>query len=311
MGDVAIRANVPSMLPPDTTDDLLIALWLHGKAKLTQEEYMRDIDLFREMVPRPFAQVTLADLQHYADLLSRLGAKPATIARRLASIKSLLSFAERSGYLPFNVGSMLKVKRPSGKLANRILSEEQVITMLAKEPSPRNHALLRLLYGAGLRVSELCNLTWQDIQPHGDTGQVTVIGKGDEERAVLLKKETYQEVLALRGNAAVDGPVFASRGGGGKKAGERLDPSQVLRIIKAAAKRADIVLYTDTDKDGNKVTRSHVSPHWMRHAHASHALENGASIALVQQTLGHKSIETTSKYTHARPETSSSHYLKI
>ncbi len=163
--------------------------------------------------------------------------------------------------------------------------------MLALEPKPRNRALLRLLYGAGLRVSELCALTWRDCQERDGAGQITVLGKGSKTRAVLLSAETWGEVAALRGGADPDAPMFVSRKGG------PLSASQALRIVRAAARRAGI--------------KGAVSPHWLRHAHASHALDRGAPIHLVQSTLGHASVATTGRYVHARPTDSSSRYLAV
>ena len=314
--ETAITVYTPqeTILPSGTTDDQLIAMWLHDKAELTQEEYTRDINQFREYVSVPLQRLTLPDLQAYADELKLLDIKPATIARRLKSIKSLLSFAQKTGYIRFNIGTMVKVPKFKKTLAERIMSEEQVFTMLAKETNKRNHALLRLLYASGIRVSEVCDLRWKDVAPRGDTGQITVFGKGGKTRTVLLKSETYQELLTLCKDAAPDTPVFLSRGGGHGKAGRHLDPSQVTRIVEAAACRAEIAVYTETIiADGKQVQRkrSRVSPHWLRHAHASHALDNGASIAVVKETLGHESIETTAGYTHVRPGASSAQYLKI
>ncbi len=160
----------------------------------------------------------------------------------------------------------------------------------------RNHAILVLLYRAGLRCAELCNLTWRNLQERDETGQVTVYGKGDKTRSVLLTHDTWLEVMAL---PHADSYVFTSRQARSRagKADRRLDESTVFRIVQVAARRAGIA--------GN------VSPHWMRHAHATHALENGAPITLVKETLGHKSIETTAKYTHVRPNASSGQYLKV
>src|SRR5215469_4212792 len=314
MHDIAIYTPQESVLPEGTTDDQLIAMWLHEKAPLTQEEYTRDIAQFRDYVFVPLQRLTLPDLQAYADELKLLDIKPATIARRLNSIKSLLSFAQKTGYIRFNIGTMVKVPKLKKTLAERIISEEQVITMLARETNKRNHALLRLLYASGIRVSEVCDLRWKDVQQRSDSGQITVFGKGEKTRTILLKSETYKELLSLRKDASDDAPVFQSRGGGHGKAGQALDPSQVTRIVEAAALRAGIATYSETIiQDGKQIQRkrSQVSPHWLRHAHASHALDNGASIAIVKETLGHESIETTAGYTHVRPGTSSAHYLKI
>jgi integrase/recombinase XerD len=99
-------------------------------------------------------------------------------------------------------------------------------------------------------------------------------------------------VLAgLRGPAGEDGPVFVSRKGG------RLDPSAVHRVVKAAIQPADL--------------GPAVSAHWLRHAHASHALDRGAPVHLIQATLGHSSVATTGHYLHARPTDSSARYLTV
>jgi integrase/recombinase XerD len=149
---------------------------------------------------------------------------------------------------------------------------------------------LRLLYRAGLRVSEIAGLQWRDLQPRDEGGQVTVFGKGDKTRVVLLPADIWDDLVSLRGEAGPDAPVFPTRRRGG-----HLDESAVLRIVRKAARRAGI--------------QGQVSPHWLRHAHATHALERGAPIHLVQATLGHKSVETTGRYLHARPTDSSARYL--
>jgi integrase/recombinase XerD len=156
------------------------------------------------------------------------------------------------------------------------------------------------LYRAGLRCAELCSLTWRNLQERDEAGQIAVYGKGNKTRHVLLTQETWQEVMNLKSLTMSDTDyVFQSRQAHSRtnKADRRMDESTVFRIVQAAAARAGIT--------GN------VSPHWMRHAHATHALENGAPITLVKETLGHKSIETTAKYTHVRPNASSGQYLKV
>ena len=164
--------------------------------------------------------------------------------------------------------------------------------LLALEPHPRNRVLLRLLYAAGGRVSEICGLKWRDVQPRDAAGQITIFGKGGKTRTVLLSADTCQELIGLRGESEPDAPVFVSRKGQG-----HLHPSQAWRIVRAAAERAGI--------------EGAVSPHWLRHAHASHALDRGAPIHLVQATLGHASVATTGKYLHARPGDSSARYLGV
>ena len=149
-----------------------------------------------------------------------------------------------------------------------------------------------LLYASGGRVSEVCNLCWRDVQANGDGAQVTLFGKGGKTRAIQLPASIAGLLAALRGEATEEDPVFRSR-----KGGQALQPVAVLRVVRLAAHRAGIDL--------------RVSPHWLRHAHASHALDRGAPIHLVQATLGHASITTTGRYLHARPKDSSSRFLAV
>src|SRR5207248_3577213 len=150
---------------------------------------------------------------------------PATRARRIGAVKSLLSFGARNGLLPFNVGAALRVPPVKNVLAERILEENDVIRLIALEPDGRNHALLRLAYIAGLRISEICGLRWRDAKRRAaGGGQITVFGKGGKTRAVMLPASMWRELVTLRREALDEDPVFRSSKGGA------LDPSQVHRI---------------------------------------------------------------------------------
>lgn len=170
MMDIALTTTAQA-----TSDDRLVKLWLHGRSVHTQRAYRADAERFRSFAGKPLQQVTLADLRAFADSLD--GLAPASRGRALSAVKSLLSFGHRLGYLPFDVGRALKLPSLKNRLAERILTEADVHRMLALEPSPRNRALLRLLYGGGLRVSEVCALVWRDVQPRDEAGQVTVTGR--------------------------------------------------------------------------------------------------------------------------------------
>jgi integrase/recombinase XerD len=207
-------------------------------------------------------------------------------------VKSLYGFGHRLGVLPVDVGAALRLPTQPLTLAQRILPEADVQRLLALEPNTRNRTLLRLLYAAGVRVSELCALTWRDLQERGESGQITVLGKREKSRTILLPATVWRDLQALRHGAGDDTPVFPSRVRGG-----HLTRVQVERIVRAAAQRADITAL--------------VSPHWLRHAHASHALDRNAPIHLVQSTLGHASLSSTSRYVHARPSDSSARYLAV
>jgi len=273
------------------TDEQLLALWLHGRSKGTQVVYAAASEDFLGLVAKPLNQITLGDIQGYADQLAQQSLRPATRTRKLATVKSLFAFAHRLGYLPFDVARPLHLPGIKDCLAERILDEGEVQRMLALEPNPRNQVLLTLLYAAGLRVSEICGLKWADLQARSDGGQITVFGKGEKTRAILLPASVWSKLIGLCGDAGDDQPVFRSRKRG------HLRPVQVWRIVLKAAQRAGI--------------SKAVSTHWLRHAHASHALDRGAPISLVQATLGHSSVATTGRYLHARPADSSSKYLPI
>lgn len=276
--------------PEASDDDHLIELWLHERSRHTQRAYRADVGRFRAWAGKPLRAVNLTDLQAFARTLE--GAD-ASRYRSLSAVKSLLAFGHRLGYLPFDVGRALRLPSVRNRLNERILSEADLHRILSLEPNPRNRAILTLLYASGVRVSELCALAWRDLQANGEGGQITVFGKGSVTRSVQLPPSVWQLLLTLPpNNAAPADPVFRSR-----KAGGFLQPVAILRVVRAAAARAGIALP--------------VSPHWFRHAHASHALDRGAPIHLVQATLGHATVTTTGRYLHARPQDSSSRFLPL
>jgi integrase/recombinase XerD len=282
-----IPYTAPAVSRQADSDAEVISLWMHGKSIHTQRAYCHDIGRFLAFVGRPLTLVALRDVQGFSDSLAAL--REGSRGRGLAAVKSLLTFGQKIGYLPFNVGAAVDIPKAKDTLAERILTEDRVLQMIHMETKPRNHALLRLLYVGGLRVSELCGLCWRDVQENEEAGQVTIFGKGRKTRAVRLTPAVWKAVAGLRGTASQDEPVFRSQKGG------HIDSSQILRIVRKAARRAGI--------------QENVSPHWLRHGHASHALDRGAPIHLVQATLGHSSVATTGRYLHARPTESSGRYL--
>src|SRR5207237_1309176 len=117
----------------------------------------------------------------------------------LAAVKSLLAFGHRLGYLPFDVGRVVRLPPRRDTLAERILSEADVSRLILLELDPRNALLLSLLYIAGIRAAELATLRWRDVQERdANQGQVTVFGKGDKTRAILLPAALYAELAAYR-----------------------------------------------------------------------------------------------------------------
>ena len=282
-------------------DQHLIDLWLHGKSEHAQEAYKRDVEQFVDFVDLPLAAVKLEDFWAWADHLIRLDLKPASQARKLAAVKSLFSFGHRVGYLQFNVGAAVTLPSIPDKLAERILPEPEIQRILNAAGSLRDRVMLRVFYATGARVSELANVYWGALVERASidgrpTGQITLLGKGNKTRTLRLPPDTWAALQELREQAAKKGhaernhPVFRSRKKG------PLSRQQIWRIVRNTSTAAGLT--------------QDVSPHWLRHAHASHALDHGAPAHLVKDSLGHKSLTTTSKYAHARPDDSSSLYLK-
>jgi integrase/recombinase XerD len=288
-GEDGALARSDANLGVGAPDAALLRLWLHGRPATTVDAYRRDVARCLGYTGKPLGLLTLADLQDFADSLA--GMAPSSQSRTLSSVKSLLSFGHRLGLLPVNAGAALLLPAQKDALAERILEEPDVQRMLALERQPRNRALLAVLYAGGLRVSEACSLCWRDVKSRGKECQITVFGKGGKTRAVLLSAGVWKLLRPLKGKD--EEPVFRSR----QQDGRAIDTETARRIVRLAARRASITL--------------DVSPHWLRHAHASHALDRGAPIHLVQQTLGHASLGTTSRYTHARPNESSGKYLAV
>ncbi|PEN15067.1 recombinase XerC [Longibacter salinarum] len=308
------------------SDHLLVRRWLAEKSPRTQDEYLSDIEQFVDFVDLPFQYVTLGHLQEYrAHLANDHDYARSTQARKISAVKSLYTFGARIQYFAHNVGAALKTPKVRNKRAERILSEAELWAILRDETDLRNHCILRLFYASGGRVSDLEELAWRDLKERPDLkgrdglpgGQVTFFGKGEKTRAVSLYSKVWMLIQELRtrekaeDRGGANDPVFRSQKGG------FLTRTALWRVVKKAATRADVQLKPKTDssgrqildEDGDPVMTSAVSPHWFRHAHASHALQKGADLELVRQTLGHESIETTKMYLHVQPDKSSSYYV--
>ena len=282
------------------TDGRLIELWLHGKSVATQEAYRSDLAKFLDFTEDKLLRtVTLSDVQEFADFISDLLA-PASQGRILAAMKSLFAFGHQVGYLPFDVGRPVKLPARRDDRAERILSADDVHSIIAYAKKSRDRALIRTLYIGGLRVAEAVSLRSRDLiaRDGGNEagGQLAVFGKGSKTRPVLVPAGLFDELcnLAL---PDLDAPLFRSQKKGPDGGPRPITACQAERIVKVTVRKAGLK------------NASEVSPHWLRHAHASHAMDRGAKIHLVQATLGHSDISTTGRYLHARPDESSALYL--
>jgi integrase/recombinase XerC len=257
--------------------------------KSYREDLTRAIDFFRS---RPTgsasepSQLTTRMMRAYGVWLHEQGFAKATIARRIAAVRSWCRFLCRQGLLTSNPTDGLRSPRQDKKLPH-FLSEAATAQLLQAptDDSPlglRDRAILETLYSAGLRVSELTGLNLEDIDL--DSGMATVRGKGKRERLALLGPKALKALgrwLGVRDTlrrGRETGAVFLNKNGG------RLSTRSVGRLLDKH--RAARGIDPDT------------SPHTLRHSFATHLLDRGADIRGVQELLGHRSLGTTQIYTH-------------
>ncbi len=271
-----------------TCDSEIILLWLGDKSPTTQVSYRSTVEKFIQFVAKPLIEVKLEDLQLWErGLKARF--KDTTVANKVLVIKSLFSFCVRVGYLTLNVGSFLKTPKAKETIAERILDLDSVKRLIGCTKTERDRLMLSLMYGCGLRVSEVIGLTWNDLRKHGDGGKATVFGKGSKTRVVLIPDKLWQQLKEFEKFNRVNQYVFVSRNE------NQMERSVVHRMIKRACKRAGI--------------DERASSHWLRHSHASHSLEAGCNLRLLQQSLGHASVTTTERYLHISPDAGSSQFI--
>jgi site-specific recombinase XerD len=177
---------LPAIAQTDT-DAQLVDLWVRRhESPNTRRNYRRQAERFMAWIGKPLVTVRLGDLQGYLQTLE--GQASATRAAATAALKSLFTFAQETGFLRFNVGKAVKSPSVKNTLAERIMPETDMLRLIGMEANPRNRALLILLYGGGLRISELCGLCWRDLAERQDgEGQATVYGKGGKTRAVVAR----------------------------------------------------------------------------------------------------------------------------
>jgi len=294
------------------TDEEFVATWLeqHSTSPHTRRAYERTARRFLVAVGVPLRKARLEDVRRGFEALALRDdgspASRATLMAQTAMVKSLLTCGARLRYLDANLGELFRLKAVPADRARRILSEPDTFVLLRSAESDRDALLLEVAYYGGLRVSELVTLTWSHLLDRDD-GKLQIaglVGKGGKEREVLLPADLANRLREFRQGAGDDEAVFQGRPSTQRTAKDRpegaMSARAVAQVIKRTAKRAALP----------KGVQERISPHWLRHAHASHALDNKAPISLVQQTLGHGSLKTTSIYAHAKPGDSSALYLK-
>lgn len=279
------------LIQADTDDEMLAEMWINkprrARSRHTRDQYRRVWNTMRQALPKPLQNIKVDDLMAWANGLS---GTPHTIKLHVAVVKSLFSFAYKVGYLRVNPAVILETPHVPDQKHAKVLREEEIFALLAAAKSARDKVLVRTLYSAGLRVSELCGLRWQDVVPTiGGKAVLIIYGKGGHQREAEISAATHRALQDLRGDARPEDYIFRTR------TGHHLDRSEVHRLLKRLAQDAAL----------NKP----MSAHWLRHSHASHALDNGANPKAVQEQLGHSSLAVTTGYLHTDKGTAG--YLKV
>ncbi len=264
-----------------------------GQSENTRQAYWGDLKLFAAFLAQRgktgSGEITADDIGEFLKGEREDGRKSSTRARRSAAIRSFMRFLKSHRIIAHDPAELLDSPKLD-KTLPRVLTEEETFRLIdsvdGKEPRElRDRAMLEILYGCGLRVSELCDLRLEDVV--GDGELLRIFGKGSKERVVPIggaagrALSAYLEsarIVFTKGDFSIP-YVFVTRRQG------RFTRRGVLKIVKERAMAAGI-------------EASKISPHVLRHCFASHMLSRGADIRAIQELLGHSDIGTTQIYTH-------------
>ena len=270
----------------------LIEQWLYGRPEKTQKAYLGDILGALKFMGNPgLDEVDLGLLQLYqSHLYHERSLEVSTVRRKVASLRSLLRFAQEQGYLDRNPGVALRSPKDNRTIDDKILSREQVQAVIDAASYDHNHAMLRFLYASGARASEICDplkgLRWGRCKPQADgTAIIRLLGKGDKWRTNVLPAPVWSETVRLRRlTDTADDRVF------------RVGVNRLEEIFKAAAIKAGC---------------PKAVPHHFRHSIISHLIEAGMPLPAVRDFAGHSNISTTNIYAHASPDQNPGRYMNF
>lgn len=269
--------------------DYWIAEWLKSDRRASENTgiaYKKDVADFLKKADKGFNKVTIADILDYQ---SSLPGKPATKARKMAAIRSFYRFLNNREVInpPLNIDRLESPKIKRAVSRDKLLTEKEVKAMIdAAEADPAGQVFVRLLYLTAARVSEALSLRWRDLTALDDGASAYITGKGDKQRSAFIPATLWADLQAMKGEATDADLLFPS-----------LNPYKAWTLVRKLAKAAKI------DKK--------VSPHSFRHAHISHALQHGATVAELRDQAGHANISTTSLYAHASGERATATRLKV
>lgn len=262
-----------------------------GFSDNTREAYLRDVRQFFEFINSEglgVCEVTLEDLHRFSWQLHEVGISARSIARIHSGLRSFYSYMLLEGMIETNPTALLESPKKGVRLPE-VLSTEEIdailsVIDLSLLEGQRDKAVIELLYSCGLRVTELCNLKMHDL--FLEEGFLRVVGKGNKERLVPISPKAVKEL----------GLWFATRNIILPKAGEE---DYVFLSVRRRQHLSRITVFHNlrlyAERAGIKKT---ISPHTLRHSFATHLLEGGANLRVIQAMLGHEQISTTEIYTH-------------
>ena len=290
-------------MPPSSALERAVRGWLNhldverGVSDNTLKSYRRDLARYTAYLhSRGVREPAEVGERHVSDFLASLREGTAehaplaasSAARTLVAVRGFHRFLALEGDVPTDPAGAVSPPKPPSRLPKAVGIDEVERLLAAASvgdtpASLRDRALLEVLYGAGARISEAVGLDVDDIDP--DEGVVRLFGKGSKERLVPLGSYAAQALAAylVRGR-----PALAAKGKGTaavflNQRGSRLSRQSAWSVIRACAERAGLT--------------GHVSPHTLRHSFATHLLDGGADVRVVQELLGHASVTTTQIYT--------------
>jgi len=253
-------------------------------SKHTLRAYKKDLDSFSEYVGGKERDIEMIDIRGFIASQISNGLSKTTAARRLASVRSFLNYLCREGFISSNPAKLVTNPKTEKRLPN-FLSVDDVFTLIEKPDGigflyARDRAILELLYSSGLRVSEIAELNVDDINTK--EGLVKVRGKGKKERILPIGSKAIDAIKTYAVEKMLlkkkDRAMFLNR------SGSRLTDRGVRRIVVKYSRMIGI--------------NGQIGPHTLRHTFASHLLQAGADLRVIQELLGHSSLSTTQKYTH-------------
>lgn len=262
--------------------DVLAAFLRHVRVERALSEHtvrayrrtLVDLASFLETRHQTLQAATRLDLRAWLFQVGN-GKASSTRARHVAAVRTFYRWMLREGHVEVSVAADLQAPKVGRRLPH-VLSAEGAAEVVDAPLSARDKALLEVLYGGGLRVSEASGLDWPDV----DQAQGRLLvrhAKGGKQRIVPIGPPAMAALVVLLGEGALEGPVFLNT------RGSRMQPRSMRRAVKAA---------------GLVVGEGGLHPHALRHSYATHLLDHGADLRGIQELLGHANLSTTQRYTH-------------